>query len=66
MRRPEAARPRHAASWVQPAQPPVEPSVTLGFADGSELELGENDPSALALQAVADVLLRREPDSARQ
>jgi hypothetical protein len=44
----------------------VVPSVTLGFADGSELALGENDPSAMALQAVADVLLRREPDAARQ
>jgi hypothetical protein len=35
--------------------------VTLGFTDGSELALVEGDPSAMALQAVADVLLRQEP-----
>jgi hypothetical protein len=60
-RRHDAPVPRHAASWAQPALPPVEPSVTLGFTDGSELALVEGDPSAMALQAVADVLLRQEP-----
>jgi hypothetical protein len=38
----------------------------LGFADGSEVELADSDPSAMALHAVADVLMRREPDAARQ
>jgi hypothetical protein len=32
--------------------------VTLGFADGSELELAAGDPSALALRAVADLLVQ--------
>jgi hypothetical protein len=63
-RRPTAA-PRHAA-WSQPAAPPPVSVVHLGFTDGSELELTDSDPAALALQAVADVLLRQEPHSARQ
>jgi hypothetical protein len=42
------------------AEPPAEEHVLLGFADGSEVELGANDPNALALQAVADVLLGKE------
>jgi hypothetical protein len=35
--------------------------VLLGFADGSEVELGADDPTARELQAMADVLLRQEP-----
>jgi hypothetical protein len=31
--------------------------VRLGFADGTEVELGAGDPRALALRAVADVLV---------
>lgn len=61
-------RGRHAAppagrtaSWAPPAEPPAEEHVLLGFADGSEVELGADDPNALALRAVADVLLRKEP-----
>jgi hypothetical protein len=37
--------------------PPPTTVVHLGFADGSELELSEADPTALALQAVAGVLV---------
>jgi len=58
-RRRIAAPPKHAA-WAQAAMPPPESSVTLGFTDGSEVELGDSDPAAMALHAVADVLLRRD------
>jgi len=43
--------------WAAPAVPPT---VRLGFADGSEVELEDTNPAAMALQAVADVLLRNE------
>ena len=49
---------RHAAGWAQPAAPPT--GVVLGFADGSEHELGGSDPHAMALKAVADVLMRQD------
>jgi hypothetical protein len=32
--------------------------VRLGFGDGSELELADGDPSAIALRAVADLLVQ--------
>ena len=57
---------RRTASWAGAAEPPAEEHVLLGFADGSELELGADDPTALALQAVADVLLRKESALARE
>jgi hypothetical protein len=48
--------------------PPVEdpagtgdPAVRLGFADGSGFELHPEDPNAVALKAVADVLALRGP-----
>ena len=58
------ARARHTAgvagaTWAQAAAPPGG-AVHLGFADGSELGLGAEDPLALALTAVADVLMRQE------
>jgi hypothetical protein len=53
-----AASPRRA-SWTAPAAPPG--AVHLGFTDGSEVDLPDNDPTALALQAVADVLVHGAP-----
>lgn len=58
VRRQPAALPKHAA-WAQAAMPPPESSVTLGFADGSELELADTDPRAVALKAVADALMHQ-------
>lgn len=52
---------RRTPAWAPAAAPPPEEHVMLGFADGSEIELGADDPTAMALQAVADVLLRNEP-----
>ena len=51
---------RRTASWAQAAVPPADERVRLGFADGSEVELGADDPTALALQAVADVLVGKD------
>jgi hypothetical protein len=45
------------ARWAEPARPPT-PTVRLGFGDGSELELADGDPSAIALRAVADLLVQ--------
>jgi hypothetical protein len=55
-----APPPRRTASWAQAAVPPAEERVRLGFADGSEVELRADDPTALALQAVADVLVGKD------
>ena len=57
-------RKRHAetprvASWAAPAAPPG--AVHLEFTDGSGLDLPDTDPTALALQAVADVLVTGAP-----
>jgi hypothetical protein len=35
--------------------------VHLGFVDGSEVDLPDSDPTALALRAVADVLVTGAP-----
>jgi hypothetical protein len=56
-----AAPVRRTPSWAPTATPPAEEHVLLGFADGSEVELGADDPTARELQAMADVLLRQEP-----
>lgn len=49
----EAPRPR----WAEPATP--SPSVHLGFADGSEVELDDTHPGVNALREVAATLLVR-------
>ena len=55
--------PRHSG-WAQPAVPPepsppvADPAVRLGFADGTEIELEQSHPSAVALKTVADVIAR--------
>jgi hypothetical protein len=52
--------PRHSV-WAQPAVPPGPargPAVRLGFADGTEVELEQGHPSAVALTTVADVIAR--------
>jgi hypothetical protein len=48
---------------VPEANAPVanDPAVRLGFADGSGFELHPEDPNAVALKAVADVLALRGP-----
>jgi hypothetical protein len=51
---------RRTASWAHAAAPPTQEHVLLGFVDGTEVELGPGDPTALALHAVADVLMREE------
>ena len=49
------------------AEPPGVPgqrsqaAVRLGFNDGSEMQLTEEDPRAKALKAVADLLVKTEP-----
>jgi len=48
------------------ADPVVPPTVRLGFADGSEVELDDTNPAALAVRAVADVMLGHEGVTARQ
>ncbi len=42
-----------------PEPAPHHDSVRLGFADGSEVALRADDPTAQALQAVADILAGR-------
>ena len=37
-----------------------DPSVRLGFADGTEVELAASHPNAVALRAVADLLVQDE------
>jgi len=51
--------PRHSAGWAEaavPPQPVPDPAVRLGFADGTEVELDQSHPSAVALKTVADVI----------
>jgi hypothetical protein len=42
----------------------ADPTVRLGFVDGSELELPATDPRAVALRAVADLLVQEPGISA--
>lgn len=45
------------ARWAEPALP--SPSVHLGFADGTEVELDDTHPGTKALREVAATLLVR-------
>jgi hypothetical protein len=62
-RGPHVAPPaQRTPDWAQTAAPPSA-TVLLGFDDGSQVQLAETDPNALALLAVADLLVQ---DPARE
>jgi hypothetical protein len=52
-------RPSRRAAAAEPAFVD-EPSVTLGFSDGSQVALDDTHPSAIALREVAATLLVQE------